>query len=805
MGVVYKARQVSLKRVVALKMIKAGALADTSQLRRFRAEAESVARLEHPNIVPIYDVGECDGLHFFSMKLITGGSLSKHLALFKTGKPIARLMTTVARAVHYAHERGILHRDLKPANILLDARGAPHVTDFGLAKRIEGDPSLTETGVLLGTPCYMAPEQASADKVVTTAVDVYGLGAVLYELLTARPPFHGSTLVEILVQVTEREPERPRVLNPDVDPDLETICLKCLHKEPHKRYASAQELADDLARFLKGEPTQAQRVGRLGRGLRWARRHPALAGLGLVAALLVAVSLALLWQWYGARRARAERDRLEAELTEQLGIRDRRLNDGESVAQQVRRELEEAQTRANEATRKVQVAGEELEKLRAAQGRPPADPRVDVQQRELELVRRRLAAAEDEIRYNTDLARRDVKRVCDGLRPAAEFRMAGPVTHVRFSPNGAFLLARQEEGEITVWDAATKEKVLPAPAVRGKAVFSPDGNTLAVVGDGIRLFDLRPGEKAKLRYHDTFTGELMALTPGGKQMVVSPGPGWGRPSMELRQMGKPSTPLFVPNDDGLQPPAITADGTLLITSQAVPNGFGWQCRIRTWDIALRKEVASVDNVSCGKALVLSPNGKIIAAFTDQSAILAWDVAGGKEVYTLTPDKVCSFLKADPLDAFPVFGHLRSGGMALSPDGKQLALVYPAGSFHMARAKLVVADLATGKEVFRARDFPGTPSDLIFGGKRLAVCAPEEVPDFKKARPAEVTVWDANSGSPEYIFPTRVTRSQTDNYTTPVALSPDGARLAVITPTETIKLYDLGPQPAKSQSTEEPSK
>jgi serine/threonine-protein kinase len=291
MGVVFKARQTSLDRPVALKMLLAGALATDAEAQRFRTEVEAAAHLDHPHIVPIYEVGEHQGQPYFSMKLIEGGTLSDF-----RGSPqeAARLVAQVARAVHHAHQRGIIHRDLKPGNILLDREGQPHVADFGLAKRSDGDSQLTQTGAIVGTPSYMAPEQAKGKKEITTAVDVYALGAILYACLAGRPPFLGETPWEILHQVMERDPDSPRTVNPQVDRDLELVCLKCLHKDPAQRYGSAQALADELEHWLAGEPLDVRPPGLSALFRLWLRQHFGSAGwmvvLGLFAGMEAAFS-----------------------------------------------------------------------------------------------------------------------------------------------------------------------------------------------------------------------------------------------------------------------------------------------------------------------------------------------------------------------------------------------------------------------------------------------------------------------------------------------------------------------------------
>ena len=278
MGVVYKARQMSLNRIVALKMILAGQLASREDVKRFYTEAEAAANLDHPGIVPVYEVGCHEGQHYYSMGYIDGQSLAARIAAGPLPlREAAALVGAVAEAVAYAHKHGVIHRDLKPANVLLDEDGQPRVTDFGLAKRVEGEGGLTATGVILGTPSFMSPEQAAGTKEVGPAADVYALGAILYTLLTGCPPFKANSDLDTVLQVLDGEPVAPRGRNRAVDRSLETICLKCLEKEPHRRYGSAQDLADDLDRYLQGEPIVARPLGLAGRVNRWARRRPALA------------------------------------------------------------------------------------------------------------------------------------------------------------------------------------------------------------------------------------------------------------------------------------------------------------------------------------------------------------------------------------------------------------------------------------------------------------------------------------------------------------------------------------------------
>jgi serine/threonine-protein kinase len=378
MGVVYKARQRGLKRLVALKMILAGGHAAEHELARFRIEAEAVAQLQHPNIVQIYEVGEEEGRPFFSLEFVEGTSLDKKIQ----GTPVppreaALLGQQLAEAMDYAHKNGIIHRDLKPANILLTADGTPKIGDFGLAKKLEEDAGQTRTGTVLGTPSYMSPEQAEGKIAeVGPLSDVYSLGAILYDLLTGRAPFKGTTILETLEQVRTREPVPPVQLQPGVPRDLETICLKCLQKDPERRYSSAGALAEDLGRFLKGEPILARPVGRVERLWRWCKRNPWMAGLGatvVVAVIAWGITASLMaWQInlqkdeIHVKKDEAERQTKEAEkqtVIAQKTEESSKATADAAVSQMVK--LGKMLDERLRSRRLAQLAGPEVVRLRA--------------------------------------------------------------------------------------------------------------------------------------------------------------------------------------------------------------------------------------------------------------------------------------------------------------------------------------------------------------------------------------------------------------------------------------------------------
>ncbi len=479
MGVVYKARQLSLNRVVALKMILAGSHAGAEELKRFRTEAEAIARLQHPHIVQIHEIGEQEGLPYLSLEYCGAGSLEKRVG----GTPwqptaAARLVEMLARAMEAAHQAGVVHRDLKPANVLLAEDGAPKVTDFGLAKRLD-EAGETRSGAVMGTPSYMAPEQARGDsRAIGPAADIYALGAILYELLTGRPPFKGTTAWDTLQMVVATEPVPPHRLQAKLPLDLETICLKCLHKEPGRRYASAGELAEDLRRFQAGEPVKARPVGAVERVWRWCRRNPAAAASVLVVSLsLVAATVVSLL--FGLR---AEEARQDAEGARQV------------EAKRARSEAD-AKQEADQARRRSQ---RQLIDLSAASGLTAA------RERDHSLALLWFARAAQLARNEPDLEELNRIRTANWLRqiclPEGTFtvpRFRQAQNHFRtlqFSPDGKYLLVVADTGNCLVWDRPRGQLArLPKEAARGfAAAWEPHSGRLAVGGRDGRIRLLAP-------------------------------------------------------------------------------------------------------------------------------------------------------------------------------------------------------------------------------------------------------------------------------------------------------------------------
>jgi WD40 repeat protein/tRNA A-37 threonylcarbamoyl transferase component Bud32 len=671
MGVVYKARHVKLDRIVALKMIVSGAMASPEERRRFLEEARMVARLRHPGIVQVFDVGEAHGRPFFAMEFVEGGNLAHRLnGASQPPGDSAAVVEQLALAMQHAHEKGVVHRDLKPANVLRTRDGQPKVTDFGLAKAYQSDDSRTESGAVVGTPGYMAPEQAlgkSRTRPFGPAVDVYGLGAVLYECLTGRPPFLGETVLDALRQVLSSPPLPPSRLRPGLPRDLETICLKCLEKEPWRRYPTARELGDDLRRYLNHEPVRARPPGPAGRVARWCRRHPVVAALtAAVVAVFLLGFAGVTWKWLDAdfQKDQKEWQRQQAEQARQDAV--------------ARKEAEKEANRKLEMTLHVANVNLAFREWQAnSVGR--ADQILDGCAAEwrgwewgfLKRLCHNELSGLDAGRPVVCLARDREGRVlaagdAEGAvavwtraegekawrrRPGPSFPSPGQgatsqvyVRGLAVSPDGQTAAACSwpkpaepfgsgpGKAETRVWNLATGEEVFRTGSAHAVA-FSPDGAVLAVASHdfGIDLWDVT-GKRRKLHlagpellsdWYDclSFSADGESLAAGNLQ---------GRVELWDAKTGRHDT-TFYPSVLSVYCIAFSADGQFLA---AAGNGE----KIDIWDLKSRTDRRPAHSLhvpgSPVRSLGFHPREPVLATATDDRVVKLWNLKNGRETMTL---------------------------------------------------------------------------------------------------------------------------------------------------------------------------
>jgi WD40 repeat protein/tRNA A-37 threonylcarbamoyl transferase component Bud32 len=794
-GTVYKARDPELDRPVAIKVPRAGNLAGPQELDRFLREARSVAQLRHPSIVSVHEVGQTDGVPYLVSDFVKGVTLADLLTARRPGfREAANLVAEVAEALHFAHQHGVVHRDVKPSNVMIGDEGRPCVMDFGLAKRDAGEITMTIDGQVLGTPAYMSPEQAGGDAhKVDGRSDVYSLGVILYELLTGELPFRGNKRM-LLHQVLHNDPRPPRRLNDHIPRDLETICLKAMAKEPARRYGTAQALADDLRRFLKGEPILARPVGRLEHGLKWVRRNPVVAGLvGAVATVLV----------------------VGAGVSTHFGVQ-ATLRAGEAQRAQTAAELatdEESKARVRESEERKKAVKE----ARSAR----------LGEYNANMLLTQIAWEQNQIGRLLDLLKGQEPRpgqedlrgfewyYWNNLVQRGHFTINGhkrAVTSVAFSPDGKRIVSGstsiglQERGELKVWDAETGQEVLSLKGQHTREVtsvaFSPDGKRI-VSGSKERVVERGPsGLFGELKVWDTNKGQeilslrhrrdvnSVAFSPDGKRIVSGSGGG--------EVLGPGKIPRFFGElkvwdaETGQEILSFQGHTTAVKSVTFSPDGkrilSSGDDTLKVWDVETGQEVRSLKgHTGPVYSVAFSLNGKRIVSGSQDRTLKVWDAETGQEVHSLkghtdnvtgvafspdgkrivssSQDQTLKVWDADKgLEVLSLKGHTGGvTGVVFSPDGKRIL----SGS---GDKTLKVWDADKGQEVLSLKGHTGR--DVISvafspNGKRI-VSGSQGV---NQMQPGELKVWDAEKGQEVLTL-----KGHTGREVTSVAFSPNGKRI-----------------------------
>ena len=694
MGVVYKARQKSLNRVVAMKMILSGQLAGEEEIQRFRSEAEAAANLDHPGIVPVYEIGEHDGHQFFSMGFVEGSSLQNTIIDGPLPpKEAAELTKKVAEAISYAHGKGVIHRDLKPANVLLDQNGEPKVTDFGLAKRIDSDSDLTRTTQAMGSPSWMPPEQASGkSSTVDARADVYALGAVLYNLITGRPPFQAATHLDTMMQVLEKEPVRPSTLDPKIPVDLETITLKCLEKDPDKRYQSSNDFSDELARFINGEPIHARPIGRIARTWRWCKRKPmATAAMVLSIALVLAIgagsSIYAVMESNRAERAIRNKE-AQARLTKEANDAKDKAEQNKTLAENQRDLAEEESDRAKEQlyvarikdAGRARVDGEISRMLHVLGLAIPEEPKEkDLRGFEWyfnwNLIAKGVirtwtntgscvAISSDgkwvayELAHTHEIVIRDLNS--DAINKTL-FGHTAKVNDLFFFDREHVLISASEDGRVIIWDWQSGKQIR---AFAGNHVALNEKNTLVAVGGTIeshslRIYKYETGELIKeienavrspIRFssdgkalaHTNFDGKIVVRDTNTLEIRA-----------ELSNQRAPNAIVFDPKN---------SDRIFVAGNSSLNKTVSWQnddqdesSTIQVWDLHTGNRVDTLyghkGNVNC---LAFDSTGSLLASGSDDRMVKVWDPKNGSLKRTL-------------------LGHITPiTGLAFDQDGRKIA-------------------------------------------------------------------------------------------------------------------------------------